>query len=286
MKQKKRRNVTDNGAENRRSDRRNVKQTNKKTVRHGKNVKKKRVVYDGGISGDLIYAILMTIALVAAIGFATTQFFKVSDIEVIGNERTSASEIRSASGIAHGDKLFYLNGFEISRDVSKIIPYVDEVRIKRRPPSTVVLDVTECVPVAAISCGGVYYVIDKDCKLLEYFPITGKSEYPVITGLNVISQTLGETVDVEDELRLVSLRAIASEVMTNEDVAPRISELNMEKLYDVSFMYDGRLRVDLGEADSLTKKVRLFNEVLEKLEESDKGTVSLKNTESITFLPN
>ncbi len=287
MKQKKNKKVTTLGAERRRSERRRTKSV-KADVKNSRkrDSKRKRVVYDGGISGDLIYILLMAAALIAAIGFATTAFFKVSDIDVVGNERTSASEIRAASGIEQGDKLFYLSGNKISKRVSEKIPYVDKVNLKRRPPDTVELQVLECVPVAAVSYGGIYYVIDDDCKLLEYYPITGECEYPVITGLSVSSQTIGKEIDLGDDIRLVSLRAIASEVLATEELASHIKELDMEKLYDVSFNYDSRLRVDLGEANDLTKKIRLFSEVLEKLEPTDKGTVSLKNTENITFLPN
>ncbi len=288
MKQKKNKKVTTLGAEKRRSERRstNAKRAHVKNSSRKRDSKRKRVVYDGGISGDLVYILLMVAALIAAIGFATTAFFKVSDIDVVGNERTSASEIRAAAGIEQGDKLFYLSSREINKRVSEKIPYVDKVNLKRRPPDTVILDVLECVPVAAVSHGGIYYVIDDDCKLLEYYPITGTCEYPVITGLSVSSQTIGKEIDLGDDLRLVSLRAIASEVLTVEELASHIKDLDMEKLYDVSFNYDSRLRVDLGEADELTKKIRLFNEVLLKLEPTDKGTVSLKNTENITFLPN
>lgn len=247
--------------------------------------KRKKVVYEGGISGDLIYVILMILAITAALGFAVTVFFKVSVIEIRGTERTSSAQIRAVSGLEEGDKMLFLNRFEIKENIFEEIPYVDEIRIRQIPPSKVVIEVTECVPVAAISNGGIYYLINDDAKLLEYFPITGPSDYPVVTGLEVQTNAVGKTIDLGDELRLVSLKAVVASLATDTELCEDISEINMEKLYDVWFTYDGRLRVALGEADKLEKKLKLFKEVLTKLERTDKGTVGLKNTDTVTFLP-
>jgi len=250
-----------------------------------KSASKKKVKYEGGISGDLIYIILMTIAIAAALFFSMTVFFKVSSIEVSGNERISSTEIRAASGIEDGDRMLFLNRFEIRDRIFASIPYVDEIRIRQYPPNKVVLEVTECEPVAAVSSGSIYYLIDAKAKLLEYFPITGPSAYPVITGLDVQTQELGKTLDLGDELRIVSLKSVVDSLATDPELCKEIGEINMEKLYDVSFTYDGRLKVNLGEADKLSKKLKLFKEVLTKLERTDKGTIGLKKTDSVTFLP-
>jgi len=246
---------------------------------------RKKKKYEGGISGDLIYIILMVIALLGAVSFVITVFFKVSSIEVTGTARTSATEIRAASGIQEGDRLLFVNRFDVTDRIFAQIPYVDEIRVRKIPPNKVILEVTECEPAIAVSSGNVYYLIDDSCKLLEYFPVTGPSEYPVVTGLKVVSKELGKTLDLGDDLHIVSLQAVVKAFAPDKDLCKEVSEINMEKLYDVSFLYDGRLKVNLGEADELEKKLRLFGEVLNKLERTDKGTVGLKNTDSVTFLP-
>ena len=285
--QKKDPNKTALDADNRRKRRKTARRRREETHRIRNDAPKKihKKHREGGISGDLIYVLAMVIAIVAAVGFSLTSFFEIRTIQVVGNQHTLASEVRAASGIQEGDKLWFINRYEIQENIFAQLSYVDEIRIKQIPPDTVVLQVAECQPVAAIASGGVYYVIDKNCKLLEYYPITQPNSYPIITGVTVQNAIPGRPVEVDDDLRAVSLKAIVENVLTNEIVANQISELNMEKLFDVYFYYDGRLRVNLGEADELEQKIQLFAEVVEKLEPTDKGTVSLKSLDTITFLP-
>jgi len=250
-----------------------------------KKTKKKKVKYEGGISGDLIYFTLMAVALAGVLLFIVSVFFKVSVIEVTGTSRTSATEIRNASGIEVGDRLLFVNRFSVSDAVFETNPYVAEIRVKKYPPNKVILEVTESEPTATVSSGSVYYLIDAECKLLEYYPITGPSAYPTIEGLEVQTRDLGKTLDLGDELRIVSLKTVVKAFAEDEEMASETGVINMEKLYDVTFTYDNRFRVSLGEADNLKKKFSLFKEVIKKLEKTDSGTINLKGTDSVTFMP-
>ncbi len=260
-----------------------------KTVKAPKEEKPKkkhpRKKYEGGISGDLIYITLMIVAVSAAVWFAVSAFFTVSDIDVVGAQRTNAAQIRASSGITVGDRLLFINRFTVKDKIFAENPFVKEVSVKKYPPDRIVLEVTERQPVAAVASGSVYYLVDEDCKLLEYFPITGPCEYPTITGLTVKAMDLGKDIVLEDDLRFISLQAVTAALSVDKEITEKMGEINMDKLYDVYFTYDGRLRVNLGEAVDLPKKLKLLGEVLKKLESTDKGTISLKHTDNVTFLP-
>ncbi len=87
--------------------------------------------------------LLIMAAIVAAVIFGVSIFFKVNTVEVQGNAIYSAEEIRSASGIQKGDNLFTLNKEAAAGSIKASLPYVETVSIIRFLPDKIVIEVKE-----------------------------------------------------------------------------------------------------------------------------------------------
>lgn len=102
-----------------------------------------------GRLGKLIQ-LLFVLAVLAALTVGATVFFQVEDVVVTGNHRYSEEEIISAAGIQAGDNLFRMNKFAIQDHVLEEMPYLEDILIRRKLPSTITIAVQEWDAVAQV----------------------------------------------------------------------------------------------------------------------------------------
>ena len=86
---------------------------------------------------------LFVVALLGAMTVGATVFFQVEQVEVSGNTRYTQEEIVACTGIKPGDNLFRMNKFAIQDHVKEEMPYIEDILIRRRLPSTITVAVTE-----------------------------------------------------------------------------------------------------------------------------------------------
>ena len=98
----------------------------------------------------VLYKLLTLVVVCAAAVLALTLFFKVESVEVTGNSRYSAQEIQDACGVQLGDNLYLLSKPDMVQRLHQQLPYIDEVRITRRLPNTLCVQVTEFSTVYAV----------------------------------------------------------------------------------------------------------------------------------------
>lgn len=99
--------------------------------------------------GKLIQ-LLFVLALLAAVTVGATVFFQVEQVVVTGNSRYTQEEIVAATGIRPGDNLFRMNKFAIQDQVLEEMPYLEDILIRRKLPSTITVAVREWDAVAQI----------------------------------------------------------------------------------------------------------------------------------------
>ena len=113
-----------------------------------------------------LYKLLTMMVICVAIVLALTLFFKVDTIAVTGEEQYSSDQILEASGVKQGENLFLLNKYEIANQIVRQLPYIEEVRINRRLPDTLLIDVTECSTVFSIRQDGTTWLVSAAGKIV------------------------------------------------------------------------------------------------------------------------
>jgi len=245
--------------------------------------KKNRGLSSGQI--DLIYKLALFVSLIVAVVFVCTVFFKVKTIAVIGGKVCLPEQVAQASGVQLEDKLLFVNRFEVSEGIFEALPYVDEVRIRKKYPSTLQIEIVEAEPAATVVAGKVAYLIDRNGKLLEYGP--DREDYTVglrIEGLSVTDPVEGKHIMHADELRLTTLELVL-DTFLNHSILEKIGSINMEKLYNLSFIYDDRIVVALGDTDRMQEKLEMLEAVLEGFDGTEKGHLDVSAVSQARFLP-
>lgn len=185
------------------------------------------------------------------------------------------------------DNLFLLNKFQIVPRLLSRLPYIDEVVIYRNWPDTLVIEVTECQPVAAIQSGGAWWILDAKGKLLERTDASGAAAYPEVTGLTPVTPVVGSLLEVaeEESLKLQSLKSLLGE-LEQRGMMGDVGYLDLTAVNEITMGYLDRFEVRLPMSGSdfgrLLRTVELAIE--QGLSDTDTGILDL-TLEDAHFIP-
>ncbi|MBR3341753.1 MAG: FtsQ-type POTRA domain-containing protein [Clostridiales bacterium] len=163
------------------------------------------------ISGKSLLVIFLALALVIMVVLLMfLPAFRVRNTHIEGNVAITDQEILKAVGLEYDAHLMSGvsgNIFDILRldygkteeQIKKNNPYIEDIRITIKIPSTVEIKVKERSKICYIRTPDGYAALDKDGIVLELSSFdSGRSVRPVICGLNVKSAELGKPVQIEN----------------------------------------------------------------------------------------
>ena len=261
---------------------------------------------------SLLFKLLAGAALVAALTFGATVFFQVEHILIAGNSRYTAQEVEEASGIQLGDNLFRLNKGQISEDIRRKLPYVEELTIVRHLPSTIAIEIREWDAVASIlpssgtstaeapaaeeaedtelpeetgTAAGEAWLISVGGRLLE--PAPEDSTALTVTGLTVLSPQAGTQMAVPqaEETRRQGLMALLA-ALEERGTLEKVSSIDLSAGTEILLRYDGRFDVKLPISGDFIHKLRALEAVVEKRESYETGTMDLTRQDyDVVFSP-
>lgn len=223
-----------------------------------------------------LYAPVTFVVICAVLVFAMSVFFRVSSIEVVGNEKYTAEEVILAAGIEEGDNLFFINRFNaISRLFSRL-PYVEEAAISRSLPNKLLIEVTESDAVAYLTAEDGLWSVDRSCKLLSRISAEDAKELVEVIGLTPVSPEVGQTlaVDEGEATKVAFLSTILNQIvylkMTND-----IEQIDMSNVANPTFDYLGRFTVKLGNNEDVAYKFQVLISAAAQLKNGDAGYIDL-----------
>lgn len=163
------------------------------------------------LSGKSILAIVLALAVVIMmVLFLFLPAFRVRNTNVEGNVVLTDQEILKAAGLEYDAHLMSGvsgNIFDILRldygkteqRIKKDNPYIEDIRITVKLPSTVDIRVRERSKVCYIRTPDGYAALDRDGIVLELSSSdSGRNVQPVICGLNVKYAELGKPVKIDN----------------------------------------------------------------------------------------
>ncbi len=131
-----------------------------------------------------------------AIAFIFSDYFNVDKIVVEGNANYNAKEIIALSGMKTGQNLFKVDKSEIVDQLLKD-SYVENAKVVRKPPNTIVIQVEERKEMAAIPYGEEFIIIDNKGYVLNR--VKDEPQLTQLLGLNIKTMNRGEVIQVKEE---------------------------------------------------------------------------------------
>lgn len=194
-----------------------------------------------------LYKAVSAVLILAAVAAACAVFFRVGEIQVVGNARYTAQEIIDVTGVKNGDNLFLLDRAKLAGEIQNRLPYIQTVSVRRVLPDGIVITVTEGKAVAAIAHEGSWWLMDSGGKLLEAAPSPG--DHATITGIAPLAPAAGTNLAVAEEQRprLAQLRELLAALEENQ-LLDKLDSVDLSEDYLVRFELAGQFSVELSSA--------------------------------------
>ncbi len=233
------------------------------------------------LSGPIVFFLV-----IIAVIFAMSVFFRVSVIQVNGNMHYTDEEIIRAIDIEEGDNLFFFDRFAALSRVFAKLPYIDEVSVERSLPNRVIITVTESQALAYIVLGEEMWTIDHNCKVL------GKANDDELEGLIPIDGIDPGTLMIGEELQtadgngeIVGYIAEVLYQLEARGLYSRAGRVDFSNPRRVTFTYDGRFTVVLGNSSNIEYKFGMLLSAMSQLLDGDVGTIDVSDGTTARFSP-
>lgn len=240
----------------------------------------------GGL-GRLMRPLSLLLAAVAVVA-ALTLFFKVEEITVTGASRYDAEEIIAASGVETGDNLILLNRYGISRRIYTSLPYITDVRPSPQFPDTLLIEVTEARPVAAVESGGFWWLVSSGGKILEMVDSMAAADYLAVTGVQAEGLEVSGRLELPEESPMTAERLCELlAAMEERSMLGRADNLDLSDPEILILNYDGRFRVEMYYDANLSFKLDGLLGVTEYLEPNETGTIrmTMSDDNQVNYIP-
>lgn len=248
-----------------------------------------------------VLGVLAVLALGAIVSI--NLLFKVTSFRVETFDRTTPAdtgiytedEIIAALGIETNTSLFGFSTTEKTAQLQTQFPYLDDVEVNIQLPGTVIIKVTPATERFACMYSGGWVVLSDSLKILrsdisqpagltvlscslpaDFAPTPGMFVEPV--SYNSLLEGETETAETAHQDATEILMELLDELEA-EALSDGVTVLNISDLSDISFTYQDRIQVLLGNSNRMDYKVRLAAVAIldpEKgLAASDKGTLDV-----------
>ena len=236
------------------------------------------------------------VAVVLALVLGMSIFFKVSNVTVSGAEKYTPWDVREASGIRDGENLMTLNKAKIGGMIRTKLPYVKSVRIGRKLPDTVKIEIQEMDVVYAIADeNDSWWLMDASGKIADSVSGSKAKSYAKISGVRLQSPAIGaqavamETVPETDEAgtpipvtvqESERLKAAINILQTLEEngVIGQTASLNVSDMTMIELWYEDNYQVLLGSPEKLSYKIQSMVKAIAQQKDYQRGILDVSFT--------
>ncbi len=141
----------------------------------------------------LLKFFLIVLMLIGLYYFLSSSIFDINKFEIENNHYYTSQEIIEKSKAKTGENIFAFSISDIRKQLLKD-PYIKSVKIKRKLPTTITIDVLERKEFAVVPNGEEFIIIDKEGVVLK--TVSENSGLTVLTGLTLTEHKPGKPLAV------------------------------------------------------------------------------------------
>ncbi len=238
------------------------------------------------------------IAVVIALLFGMSIFFKVKTVTVAGINKYTAWDVREASGIREGENLLTISEPQIGNRIQSKLPYVEKVRVGIKLPDTVKIEIEELDVVYAVEASDAsWWLIRSDGLIVDSTNGADAERYTKILGLQLDSPKVGQQavaaeaipdptaesmetvpVTVTAGQRLDAAITIAQYLESNGIIGEAAS-INTQDMGQLEVWYKDRFQILLGDTTQLSYKLQMVSIAISRyMETYDSGILDASLT--------
>lgn len=237
-------------------------------------------------SFSFLYKLLAFFAICGAIVAALAVFFKVDTIVVTGNSRYSEEEVTESGNLHHGDNLFLINKFSAAEQITQKLPYVSSVRISRKLPDVLYVEVEENASLCAVEQNGTTWLLSAGGKVVEQVSGNKADGATTVQGISLLDPQIGRLMSVPDEQSSAKENLLQIlQALDALDAHERCRSIDLRDAAVITMAVDDRFEVQVGWNADFRYKLECMLVVIDtKLEDNEKGLIDLTR-EAVRFIP-
>ena len=176
------------------SEKKNKKPHNNNPQKNNKkvnNVKKKKIII------SFLFLIIIILIVVGIICFMKSSFFNINkiNVKIENNKILTEAEIKDLSTINIGQNIYSINKKDIINSI-KNNSYVENVKIKRKLPNAIEIQIEERTPKYQLKSDSQYIYIDEQGYILEVN--SDAKDLTTIVGYQTTDFTIGNKIEESD----------------------------------------------------------------------------------------
>jgi cell division protein FtsQ len=226
--------------------------------------------------GAVLYTPIAVLLISIILIFGISVFFRISVIEVIGAKTYSEERILSVSGIKKGDNLIFVDARATEEKIGLTLPYLNGIIIEKIVPDKIVIKVTESEPIAVLSFGESWWIIDQKARVLEQTDTGDIAGKITVVGIEPVSLAEGREIKVnkDQETKLQYLINLLCAI-DDAGLSGHVGSLDMSSIGNITFTYTDRFTVIMSGGDDADYKLSLMQNVISQLDPYDKGRIKI-----------
>lgn len=263
-------NMTNRNGKNVENQRRKMAQSDDRKIQKRKK-KTRKIIKWTSIIGLILIAIIFTL---------TSPLFNISEIKIENNISLTNEKIISLSGLEKGKNIFRFLESDIEKNI-KEDAYVEDVKVSRNLPGTVVINVTERNRDFSLKFLNGNAYINNQGYILEICENT--IGVPVIQGIETAEENIqvGKRLETNDLKKLEVAIAIMTIAKENE-IETKIKTIDISNKNEYILYLDDNKIANLGNSSNLTTKMLYIKKIMET-EVGEEGTIFVNGDFSNKF---
>lgn len=230
-----------------------------------------------------IKLILLIVCSGGGLAFALiSPIFNIQDIKVLNNSIVSADTIISLSGLSKEQNIFKFLKISVNKKI-KENPYIEDVKIHRKLPGTVEIEVEERTPEYSIQVLESYAYLSQQGYILE---ISEENKgLPIILGIkNPEELNVGERLDDETLTKLEDVIKITN-LAKKYDIYKLVTSIDISNKNEYSIYIEQENKtIHLGDNTNLSDKMLNAVTIMEK-EKNNAGEIFVNGDLNNKFQP-
>lgn len=233
---------------------------------------------------NILKIMLLLGVIIGGIIFSmTSPIFNIKEIQVTNNNITPSDTIISLSELKLDENIFKFNKYNVKNKI-KENAYIENVKIHRKIPNVVQIEVTQRQPKYSIDFMGKYAYINSQGYILEVADTN--NGLPIIQGISTNEEEIVPNSRLnEDDLtsleNIIKIMDIAKE--NNLDTKVTSIDITNKNQYSI-YIQEEKKRIHLGENTNLGNKMLYAISIMEK-EKGIEGDIYVNGDLNNKFQP-
>ena len=231
----------------------------------------------------VFYIFLFIAVNIVFISAAFLMLLKIKNINIEGNNRYSAEDILNSLSVSVGENIYKYKANDIEKEIKVALPYIADVEVRRKLPSTLELAIEEKTATMYIKVGSENFILSSDLLVLEMTDDDSKTIglTKLIPG-NLKRCIVGEFVKFSDSSSFDVLNTLQKNIESQFNKG-EIVEIDLSARFDIWLRYKDNYTVFVGKINDCEIKMKFLKKIIEQLGAEKTGRIDISNAAKGAF---